>query len=520
MRPVIALDVGTSSIRALTYSPKGKLLHSVGHSYAPTYHPSGEVRQSPSDWESGAKSVLAQAASFLHEKGLSAEAVSVTSQRASLISVDAKGEALHDAIMWHDKTTIPQCRKISEAIPQEVVYQKTGLRIDSYFSAPKLLQLRDNEKEIFNAAHFFLGVQDYVILKMTGERVSDYSQASRTLLFNIKTQSWDEEILRALDIDENRLPRLVAPGSICGYICRAFSTETGLKEGTPVVAAGGDQQVAAVGMGIFTRETAEVNTGTGSFVLTLVDEPVFHPEMKTLCSYSAIADKWVVEAGVLTTGIVFKWFAEQFTESGSPIDGVRDYEELDSLVRSSPEGSNGVILLPHFKGAAAPFWNSSARGVFFNITLATKKGDMARAIVEAIALEIGENLLLLNQNETVNIREVIVAGGMTGFPLFNRIQADVYGIPLRKYPYTEASSFGAFLSAMTALGHYSSIFEAHKSLSPPLEEARIIPKESIHDLYEAVRKQRNLLYSALDEHKVYEKLPEVEAHLYPAERRT
>ena len=170
MRPVIALDVGTSSIRALTYSPKGKLLHSASHDYAPTYHPSGEVRQSPSDWESGAKSVLAQAASFLHEKGLSAEAVSVTSQRASLISVDAKGEALHDAIMWHDKTTIPQCRKISEAIPQEVVYQKTGLRIDSYFSAPKLLQLRDNEKEIFNAAHFFLGVQDYVILKMTGER--------------------------------------------------------------------------------------------------------------------------------------------------------------------------------------------------------------------------------------------------------------------------------------------------------------------------------------------------------------
>lgn len=519
MKPIIALDTGTSSIRALTYSPRGELLHSASHSYGPTYHPSGEVRQSPSDWESGAKKVLTEAASFLHEKGLSAEAISVTSQRASLISVGAKGEPLHDAIMWHDKTTIPQCRKMSEAIPMEVVYQKTGLRIDSYFSAPKLLQLRDKAREIFDTAHFFLGVQDYVILKMTGERVSDYSQASRTLLFNLKTQSWDVEILRALDFDENKLPRLVAPGSICGYICREFSTETGLKEGTPVVAAGGDQQVAAIGMGIFNRETAEVNTGTGSFVLTLVDEPVFHPEMKTLCSYSAIADKWVVEAGVLTTGIVFKWFAEEFTESGSPIDGLRNYEELDSLVKSSPAGSNGVILLPHFKGAAAPFWNSSARGVFFNLTLATKKGDMARAIVEAIALEIGENLRLLNQNESVNIREVIVAGGMTDFPLFNRIQADVYGIPLRKYPHTEASSFGAFLSAVTALGHYSSVFEAHRELSPPLEGAGIIPEKSYHELYEAVRGQRNLLYSALAEHNVYENLPEVEAYLYPSERK-
>jgi glycerol kinase len=515
MEAILTLDLGTSSTRALCFSMEGEVLFSSSFRYAPTYHPAGKVRQRPSDWEEGSMKVLKEAGTFLRETGCRPAAISVTSQRASLISVDAEGGALHDAIMWHDKTTLPQCDRIRKLVPDETMYQKTGLRTDAYFSAPKILQLREKQPDVFAKAHRFLGVQDFVIAKLTGKYLADYSQACRTLLFNISKKCWDEEILTALSIPEEMLPETVEPGTVCGGLRKEFARTCGLEEGIPVVAAGGDQQVAALGMGVFREGAAEVNTGTGAFVITTADRPVFHPKRKTLCSYSAIPGNWVAEAGVLTAGIIYNWFAGEFmSQTDGPAEDA-DFKALDRLVDASPPGANGLITLPHFKGTAAPYWNPKARGIFFNVTLATKKADFARSVLEAVALEINENIFALNEIDSISIREITVAGGMTEFALFNRIQADVYGLKVRKDPHSEASSFGAFLSALAAVGRFESAVRAYEALSKTAERAETFSTNAKnHKVYQAVRHQRNILYRALNERGVYEELSALEEHLY------
>ena len=311
----------------------------------------------------------------------------------------------------------------------------------------------------------------------------------------------------------------IQPGGVGGSITADFSRRTGLPEGIPVILAGGDQQVAAVGMGIFDNETAEVNTGTGSFVIALTDSPVVHPEMKTLCSCSAIPDRWVAEAGVLTTGIIYNWFARELGFwKPDEIDHI-DYAEIDHLIQSAPTGANGLITLPHFKGAAAPFWNQNARGVFFNVTLAHTRGDFARSIIESFALEIGSNIRLLNEIPQIEIEKVIVAGGMTSFDLFNQIQADVYGVPVYKNPRTEATSFGAVSSAQTGLGHYPTVFEAYDAYAglPPSSgdgpNRSYRPNPRMIGRYSAIARQREALYRVLDSNGIYDAIPSLEEAL-------
>jgi len=523
---ILTLDVGTSSIRCLAFSGKGEILANSSYEYAPTYHTNGQVRQSPSDWEDGAVHVLSRTAEILGPERRNIAAVSVTSQRASLIAVDKTGASLYDAIMWHDKTTSPYCPRIAERISMEEMYAKTGLRIDSYFTAPKILWLRDNQPDLYSRAETFLGVQDYVVYVLTGRRVTDYSQASRTLLFNIWEQRWDSAILEALGIEERMLPEVIQPGGIGGKVTAALSSRTGVPEGVPVVLAGGDQQVAALGMGIFDHNTAEVNTGTGSFVITLTDSPVVHPGMKTLCSCSAIPDRWVAEAGVLTTGIVYNWFARELGFWKPEEAGHIDYAEIDRLIQAAPPGSNGLITLPHFKGAAAPFWNQNARGLFFNVTLAHTRGDFARSIIESIALEIGSDIRLLNEIPQIDIEKVIIAGGMTSFDLFNQIQADVYGVPVLKNPHTEATSFGAFLSASTGLGHYPTVYQAYEAHAGLQRGSKNISGRSYHPdsrmtgLYKAIGTQREALYRALESNGIYDSIPSLEETLSSADTDT
>lgn len=522
---ILTLDVGTSSIRCLAFSGKGEILANSSYEYAPTYHPNGQVRQSPSDWENGAVHVLSRTVEILGTERKKIAAVSVTSQRASLIAADGNGTPLYDAIMWHDKTTSPYCPRIAERMSMEEMYARTGLRIDSYFTAPKILWLRDNQPDLYSRAETFFGVQDYVAYVLTGRRVTDYSQASRTLLFNIWEHRWDPGILEALEIEARMLPEVLQPGGIGGKITAETADRTGIPEGIPVILAGGDQQVAALGMGIFDHNTAEVNTGTGSFVITLTDSPVVHPEMKTLCSCSAIPDRWVAEAGVLTTGIVYNWFARELGFWRPEETDRIDYAEIDRLIQSAPPGSNGLITLPHFKGAAAPFWNQNARGLFFNVTLAHKRGDFARSIIESIALEIGSDIRLLNEIPQIDTGRVIVAGGMTSFDLFNQIQADVYGVPVLKNPHTEATSFGAFLSAQTGLGHYPTVYEAYEAyeayesrggLQGGSEDASgrtYQPDSRMTGLYTAIGRQREALYRALESNGIYDAVPSLEETL-------
>lgn len=499
MKTILTLDIGTSGLHGVLYSLTGKVLHDVSQPYRPIFHQDGKVRQPAKDWEDAISTVLSFCGSHIEKEKYQLLGISVTSQRASVLPLDAKGSVLNDAFMWQDKSTHAQCEKILENISVEKAYKITGLRVDPYFSAPKILWFKDNEPEIFAKTKKFLGVQDYVVFLLTGNYVTDFSQACRTLLMDIKSLQWSQTMLTATGIDSDILPELVSPGSIVGYITHSMANKTSIPKDVPVIIAGGDQQVAALGMGILTMGKVEANTGTGSFMISPVSKPLFHPQEKVLCSCAAIPGQWVVEAGVLTTGILYNWFVDEFS-----IAGEQKFTHIDQLVEKSPPGANGVIALPHFKGCAAPYWNYRAKGIFFNLTLANSKGDMARALLESIVLEMGSNLALIRELINHEIDEVVVAGGMTKFKEYNQIQADVFATPLRIPSTREASSQGALISALVTLGIYPTYEEAYNAATND-QGILIAPRKQISELYRHTTAFRTALYNALESSGMYEK---------------
>jgi xylulokinase/glycerol kinase len=497
MEHILVIDVGTSNLKAMLYDRCGKLLHRASQEYHSEFTANNHVEQSPSTWKSALLFSLKKTGEFLKATGIAVEAIAVTSQRASVIPVGRDGEPLQNALMWQDKRSRPQCAELLQRIGLQEVYRRTGLRVDPYFSAPKMMWLREERPELYAAAEKFIGVQDYVIHLLTGAYVTDWSQACRTMLMNISSFSWDKDMLDIGGISVSKLPELRPPGSTAGYLDSAVANASGLVAGIPVIVCGGDQQCAALALNIFSPGYAEANTGTGSFVIAHSEAPQFDAECRTLCSAAAVAGKWIVEAGIFNTGSVHRWFKEQFYPQGEDA-----YAAMNREAAESPVGANGVFMLSHFEGSAAPYWNPLAKGIFFNLSMGTKRSDFARAILEGIALEIAHNLSLI-ENLVKNISMVSVAGGLVAFDLFNQIQADAFNKTVICYDNSEASSLGALMSAMVELGIHRNHAEAFQSVcgSDPI---KFRPDQINVAKYRTLLQRKNVLYQALNEHRVYE----------------
>ncbi|MEN3931221.1 FGGY-family carbohydrate kinase [Microvirga sp. W0021] len=497
MQHVLVVDVGTSSLKSMLYTEKGDLLFRAGQSYDSIFGHENDVEQDPQTWNSALVNTLTKAGEYCGDKGIAVDAIIVTSQRASVIPMSRDGEPLYNAVMWQDKRALKQCEKLLERFTLQDMYHRTGLRVNPYFSVPKMMWLRDNRSEIFNSAHKLIGVQDYVAFLLTGKYATDVSQACRTMLMNIRTSAWDKDMLDASGISTDLLPELVPSGSQVNVLTDKLAAQVGLKSGIPVYLGGGDQQCAALSLGILGPGEAEANTGTGSFVIAYAEQPHFHPDCTTLCSASAMPGKWIVEAGIFTTGLVHRWFKENFYP-----DTEDAYDIMNREAESSPIGANGVMMPPHFEGSAAPYWNPRAKGMFFNITMATRRADMARAVIEGISLEIGHNLELL-QSLGVPVERVSVAGGLTTLDTFNQIQADVFNKRVIRYENNEASSLGALMSACVSMGIYSDYTRAFEGIVT--SEPRIFePQTEAVNKYKTVMHRKKRLYDALNKSETYD----------------
>lgn len=499
MKTSIALDIGTSSTRAVVFTEEGEALFVAGHEYHSFYPRPMYVEQEPATWIDAADRVLGEAGAFLRQKGMRPEGIAVTSQRTSLIPLDADGKPLRTAIMWQDKRNLDECALLVRDYGMENLYRRTGLRISPVFALTKILWLKTHQPEIFAQSRRLVGIQDYVVLYLTGQYKTDWTQASRTMLMDLEKFHWDHRLLEIAGIHEDRLCQLVPPGSVGGHLLPEVAARTDLPAGLPVVISGGDQQCAAMGLGVVKPGMAEANTGTGSFVVSFADRPAFDADCRVLCQASAMAGKWVMEAGIFNTGSIFRWFKERFCPDVVATDN--PYDLMTREAAGSPAGANGVVMLPHFEGSFAPNWNPAAKGIFFNLSLGTTRADMMRAILDGIALEIRENLELI-QSLTQPIDAVSVAGGMVRSDLFCQIQASAYGKKVIRYENSEASALGACIVAAPALGIHDTLEKAFAAMAAKTFKT-IEPDPNDAGGYALVSRRRRRLYEALNNGGAY-----------------
>ncbi|ASN06697.1 FGGY-family carbohydrate kinase [Virgibacillus necropolis] len=499
---ILVIDIGTSSMRGGLYDEYGKIKKIIQIHYSPEYFATNRVEQDPIYWENALIQITSEAVQWLKTQGLPLEAISITSQRTSIIPVDRSGSPLHNAIMWQDKRTYNICEELK--LYDAFVYNRSGAKINPVFTAPKIKWLKENEPNIYKSAHKILVIPDYAIFLMTGKFVTDYTYGSRTSLMNIHELEWDNELLELFKVDREKLCELIPQGSIAGYTTEMFMKRTGLPSGTPVISAGGDQQCAALGAGAIGNGSFQITTGTGSYIIASSNTLQLDSQMRTICSVSAVKSKYMLESSILTTSTICNWFCDNFYANSK---GDSAFERMleDALV--SPVGSNNLITFPHFQGRGSPDWNSLASGIFFNVSLGTTRGDFARSILEAIALEISENLDIMNRI-IGTITSISTAGGLTKSSLFNQIQADIYNQPISLPNNRETTSLGAWVTASLEMGMYDSYQKALNQAEKGTRNMLYYPISENVVIYDKQKLRRLALYNNLEQNGIYQLLRE------------
>jgi D-xylulose kinase len=494
---VAAIDAGTSGVRSMLFNMDGTVVSKAYEEFSSYYPSPSWVQQDAADWWAAAGKTMEQSLKEAHATGSDIISVSVTNQRETIVPIDKTGTPLRRAIVWQDRRTVPQCDWIRSQIPPDEVYSITGLTIDPYFSAPKILWVKEKEPKTFKTAFKFLLVHDFIIYKLTGRTVTDFSNASRTMLFDLKQANWSDRLLGKFGIPKEKLPDAVAPGTRIGEVTSEAAKSIHLKQGTPVVAGGGDQQCAALGVGVVRPGSIKTTTGTGTFMLAYSETPRLDSKRRVLCSRHVVPDAFVIEASMFTTGSALRWFRDNLGSEECAVAsrrGVDPYDVITERASKIPPGSEGVVHIPHLAGAGAPYWNPNARGVFAGLALGHTREHLMRAILEGVCYDIRTNLEVMRELG-IAASEVRVTGGAARSQVWMQIQADVLGVPVIRTSMEEATSLGAAILACKGVGVFSSVADAAEQMVRPLPP--LLPSPGNRAVYDYGFERYKKLYAAL-----------------------
>ncbi|MGE5597359.1 MAG: glycerol kinase GlpK [Hyphomicrobiales bacterium] len=451
---ILAIDQGTTSSRALVVDTAGAIA-GIGQEEFTQYYPApGRVEHEPEEiWESTVNAILAALkAAAIEPRELAG--VGITNQRETLVVWDRQsGVALTRAIVWQDRRTADLCAELRAAGHEELVARSTGLTIDPYFTGTKLAWLLREIPDLREAAknhEVAVGTVDsWLIWKLTdgARHVTDFTNASRTMLFNIQRGRWDDELLGLLDIPREVLPSVQPSRSGFGVTAEeVFGAEV------PILAVAGDQQSAVFGQACFERGQAKNTYGTGCFLLANAGKTSVRSSRRLLTSLSANSGRagpeYVLEGSVFVAGSLVQWLRD-----GLGI--IERSEDVAALARSVAD-SGGVTVVPAFTGLGAPYWDPHARGAILGLTRGVERGHIARAAEEAIALSSAELVQAMNDDLGEPIHELRVDGGAARDDLLMQLQADYLGIPVVRPQNTESTAMGAAYLAGLGAGIWDS----------------------------------------------------------------
>lgn len=451
---ILALDQGTSSSRAIVFDEHGQTKAVSQKEFTQIFPKPGWVEHNPMEIWSSQASVIAEAITSIDINGLNIAAIGITNQRETTIVWDAEtGEPVYNAIVWQDRRTSEFCDGLKRDGRTDLIRSKTGLIIDAYFSATKILWILENvpgaRKKADEGKLRFGTVDTWLIWMLTrGEvHVTDVTNASRTMLFNIHTLEWDKELLQLFDIPESMMPQVKSSSEIYGY------TKTTLfAHEVPIAGIAGDQQAALFGQ-MCTEPGAVKNTyGTGCFMLMNSGE---RPIMSSNNLLTTIAWKigdtvnYALEGSIFVAGSVVQWLRD-----GLGI--IRSSSEIEALACTVPD-NGGVYFVPALTGLGAPHWDQYAKGSIYGISRGTTAAHIARAALEGIAFQTMDIVNAMQKDAGVTLKELKVDGGASRNDLLMQFQADILGTDVIRPTVTETTALGAAYLAGLAVGYWESI---------------------------------------------------------------
>jgi glycerol kinase len=454
---LLVIDQGTTSTRAVVYDARLQVVGQGQAEVLPTYPHSGWVEHDP---DALLRSVGPQVTHALDVSGIKADriaAIGLTNQReTTVVGERATGKAIAPALVWQDRRTAPTCERLKDRQPW--VSERTGLVIDPYFSATKIAWILDNVPEArrrAEAGELAAGTVDsFLVWHLTGGRsfVTDATNASRTLLMDLKTLHWADDLCQLFGVPPRILPE-IRPSS------GEFGQTSGLHflpDGLPILGIAGDQQASLIGQGCVEAGQAKCTYGTGAFLLAHTGGRIVPSRNGLITTLAATlegqAPQYAVEGSVFVAGAAVQWFRDGLKAIGA------SYEINPLSLEADP--AMDVVFVPALTGLGAPYWQPEARGTIFGLTRATSIADLARATLEGVACQVADLIRAMDQDLGAPLSEIRADGGMARSDPFLQFQADLLGLPIRRSPQTESTAMGAALLAGLGAGLWPDVTAA------------------------------------------------------------
>jgi len=422
-RLFLGIDVSTTGAKALLIDEKGAVVATVTTPLTLQTPKPLWSEQDPGEWWAGTVTSTRRALAEAGAKADEVAAVGLTGQMHGLVLLDADRKVLRPAILWNDQRTGPECEEIHRRVGTAELIREVGNIALTGFTAPKILWVRKHEPEVYRRARLVLLPKDYVRLRLTGEAAMDKADGSGTILFDLKKRTWSRRVLEKLEIPAEWMPPTFEGPEATGRVTAAAAAETGLKEGTPVMAGGGDQSAGAVGAGAVRPGVVSLTLGTSGVVFATTDAPLVEPEGRLHAFCHAVPGKWHFMGVTLAAAGSLQWYRDTL----APSEG---FDAIVAEAERAPAGSEGLLFLPYLSGERTPYPDPLARGSFVGLTLRHRRAHMTRAVLEGVAFSMKDCFGLLQGAGLGAVREVRIAGGGAKGPLWRRIVASVLGLPM------------------------------------------------------------------------------------------
>lgn len=473
---IMALDQGTTSSRAILFDKEGNIAYVAQQEFKQIFPKSGWVEHNPKEIWSSILAVIAKVLSENNLKATQVEGIGITNQRETTVVWDKHtGEPVYNAIVWQSRQTADICHELKEAGHEDLFRDKTGLLIDAYFSGTKVKWILDNvdgAREKAEAGNLLFGTIDTWITWCLTEgavHVTDYSNASRTLMYNIFELKWDEELLDILGVPASMLPEVRPSSEIYGEV----NSKHFFGHAVPIAGIAGDQQAALFGQACFEKGMGKNTYGTGCFMLMNTGEEAVKSEHGLLTTIAWGYDgkvQYALEGSVFVAGSAIQWLRDGMRMIRDSKDSEKYAEKVDD--------TDGVYVVPAFVGLGTPYWDSDVRGAVFGLTRGTSKEHFIRATLESLAYQTRDVLAVMESDSGIDMKTLRVDGGAVMNDFLMQFQADIINVPVERPAVNETTALGAAYLAGLAVGFWDDLEEVKKHwqmdkcFEPKMEEVR------------------------------------------------
>ncbi|MBO8177173.1 MAG: glycerol kinase GlpK [Bacillus sp. (in: Bacteria)] len=471
---ILALDQGTTSSRAILFNQKGEVVHMAQKEFTQHFPKPGWVEHDANEIWGSILAVMASVLSEVNVKPEQVAAIGITNQRETTVVWDKHtGKPVYNAIVWQSRQTADICDELKEKGYDELFRQKTGLLIDAYFSGTKVKWILDNvegaREKAENGDLLFGTIDTWLIWKLSGGKahVTDYSNASRTLMYNIFDLQWDDELLDILNVPKSMLPEVRPSSEVYGTTI----PEHFFGQKVPIAGAAGDQQAALFGQACFEKGMAKNTYGTGCFMLMNTGEKAVRSDHGLLTTLAWGIDgkvEYALEGSIFVAGSAIQWLR----------DGLRMFKEAkdSEMYATRVESTEGVYVVPAFVGLGTPYWDSDVRGAVFGLTRGTKKEHFIRATLESLAYQTKDVLTAMEKDSGISLKALRVDGGAVKNNFLMQFQSDILNVPVERPVVNETTALGAAYLAGLAVGYWNnreeiaSQWNLDRSFEPTMSE--------------------------------------------------